>query len=142
MLTADGLLTDGFAANTGSAAVGLYLSGSFISGSDYQALLEKWEAKFGDVPPSQFHAHAYDATNILLDAIEEVAQVGDDGSLLIGRQALRDAITVTAGFNGVTGTLRCSETGDCASDESLGIYQITEDELSGGNWPPEVVFTP
>ena len=46
-------------------------------------------------PTAPFHAHAYDATNMVLDAIESVAQQGSDGSLLIGRQALRDALYAT-----------------------------------------------
>ena len=39
-------------------------------------------------PLSVFHAHAYDAANILLDAIEAVA-VEDGDSLTIDRAALR-----------------------------------------------------
>lgn len=139
---ADGLLVDGFPANTGPAAVGMYLSGPFVTGSAYDDLLSKWDAKFGGSPPSGFHGHAYDATNILLDAIEEVAIEGGDGTVLIPRQALRDAITATSGFAGVTGTLACSATGDCATGEALGIYEITDAEVSGGNWPPEAIWTP
>jgi len=138
---ADGLLVEGFPGNTGPAAVGMYLSGPFVQGSAYDELLAKWDAKFGGSPPSGFHAHAYDATNILMDAIEKVAVEGG-GTVLIPRQALRDAITATSGFNGVTGTLTCNETGDCATGEALGIYEITDAEVSGGNWPPEAVWTP
>ncbi|RMG90847.1 MAG: branched-chain amino acid ABC transporter substrate-binding protein [Chloroflexi bacterium] len=142
LMGADGLLVDSFPEATGPAAEGMYLSGPYITGSAYDEFLSKWEAKFGGSPPSGFHAHAYDATNILFDAIEKVAVQGDDGSLLIPRKALRDAIASTANFNGLTGTLTCSETGDCATGEALGIYQITDAEISGGNWPPEVVWTP
>ncbi len=139
---ADGLLSESFPSGTGPAAVGMYLSGPYVEGDAYQQLLAKWDTKFGGSPPSGFHAHAYDATNILLDAIEKVALKGDDGTLLIPRQALRDAVTATAGFRGVTGTLACNETGDCATGEALGIYRITDAEVSGGNWPPEAVWTP
>ncbi|NJN54762.1 MAG: ABC transporter substrate-binding protein [Anaerolineae bacterium] len=139
---ADGLLVEGFASNTGPAAVDMYLSGPYVQGGAYEELLAKWDAKFGGAPPSGFHGHAYDATNILLDAIEKVAIVGDDGTVLIPRQALRDAITATSGFNGVTGTLACNETGDCATGEALGIYKLTDAEVSGGNWPPEAIWTP
>lgn len=139
---ADGLLVEGFPASAGPAAVGMFLSGPYVTGDTYQGLLDKWDAKFGGAPPSGFHAHAYDATNILLDAIAKVAVVGDDGTVLIPRQALRDAITATSGFQGITGTLSCNETGDCATGEALGIYEITDAEVSGGNWPPAVVWTP
>ena len=138
---ADGLLVEGFAANTGSAAAGMYLSGPFVAGDAYAALLDKWEAKFGGSPPSGFHGHSYDATNILLDAIAEVAVQGDDGTVLIPRGALRDAITATSGFNGVTGTLACSDTGDCATGEALGVYELTQAEVDG-NWPIDPIWTP
>lgn len=139
---ADGLLVEGFPGNAGPAAVGMYLSGPYVEGGAYDDLLAKWDAQFGGSPPSGFHAHAYDATNILLNAIEQVAIEGDDGTLLIPRQGLRDAITATSGFDGVTGTLACNETGDCATGEALGIYEITEAEVNEGNWPPAVVWTP
>jgi branched-chain amino acid transport system substrate-binding protein len=92
--------------------------------------------------PSGFHAFAYDGTNIMLDAIESVAQVGSDGTVLIGRQALRDAMAATANFNGLSGNLTCNEYGDCATGEALGIFQITSAEINDGKWPPDVVWTP
>lgn len=141
LMGADGLLVDSFPEATGDAAIGMYLSGPFIAGEAYDAFLATWEEEIGGVPPSGFHAHAYDATNILLNAIEAVAQVGEDGTLLVGRQALRDAVTATADFVGLTGTLACNETGDCATGEALGIYEITQAEIDG-NWPPAVIWTP
>jgi len=142
LMGADGLLVESFPENAGSNAIGMYLSGPYITGEKYEELLAKWEAKYGGSPPSGFHAHAYDATNILLDAIEKVAQVGEDGSVLIGRQALRDAIYSTKDYPGVTGTLTCNQYGDCATGEALGIFQITAKEVDEDNWPPPVVWTP
>ncbi|MBP8001664.1 MAG: branched-chain amino acid ABC transporter substrate-binding protein [Chloroflexi bacterium] len=141
LMGADGLQTDSFPEASGEAAVGMYLSGPAVAGEAYDAFLSKWTEKYGGNPPSGFHAHAYDATNILLDAIASVAQVGGDGTILIGRQALRDAITGTSGFEGLTGVLACNETGDCATGEALAIYQLTEAEVNG-NWPPAVVWQP
>ncbi len=142
LMGADGLLSDSFPESAGSAADGMYLSGPFVVGDNYTEFLAKWAEQIGGVPPSGFHAHAYDAANILMNAIEEVAQVGADGTVLIGRQALRDAITATSNFSGLTGVLTCNETGDCATGEALAIFQITDAEISGGNWPPAVVWTP
>ncbi|MCO6450173.1 MAG: ABC transporter substrate-binding protein, partial [Caldilineales bacterium] len=116
--------------------------GPFVSGDVYGAFLAKWDAKYGGTPPSGFHAHAYDATNMLLDAFAAVAQVQDDGSILFGRQALRDALSATKDFNGLTGKLTCGSTGDCATGEALGIYELTDAEVTGGNWPPEAIWTP
>jgi branched-chain amino acid transport system substrate-binding protein len=138
---ADGLLADTFPENSGPNSVGMYLSGPYVAGADYDAFLQKWTDQIGGVPPSGFHAFAYDCTNMILDAITSVAQVGDDGTMLIGRQALRDAMTATSNYSGLTGTLTCNEYGDCATGEALGIFVIGDAEVNG-NWPPEVVWTP
>ena len=140
LIGADGLFVDSFPENTGPAAVGMYLSGPHVSGGDaYAELLSKWEAKTGGPPPSGYHAHAYDGTNIMLNAMEKAAQVGDDGTLLIGKQAVRDALNATKDYPGLTGTLTCSEHGDCATGQALAIFKIGEEELNG-NWPPPVVW--
>ena len=153
LMGADGLLSDSFPENAGPNVVGMYLSGPYVSGATYDAFLAKWDAKFGGVPPSGFHAFAYDGTNILLDAIEKVAVQDDDGTLHVGRQALRDAITGVTDYTGLTGKLNCSDDdysafgitnkshGDCATGGALGIFEITQAELDG-NWPPPVVYTP
>ncbi len=151
LMGADGLLADSFPENAGPNSVGMYLSGPYVSGAAYDEFLAKWEAKFGGVPPSGFHAFAYDATNILLNAIEAVAVVEDDGTIHVGRQAIRDWIAKLDGYQGLTGVLSCLEKvfegvgtskGDCATGEALGIFQITEAEYAEGNWPPPVVYTP
>ena len=153
LMGADGLLSDSFPENSGPNVVGMYLSGPYVSGAAYDDFLSKWEDKFGGVPPSGFHAFAYDGTNILFDAIEQVAVVDDDGTVHIGRQALRDAIAGFTDYTGLTGRLDCGDDdyssygisnashGDCATGEALGIFEITEEELNG-NWPPPVVYTP
>ncbi len=143
LMSADGSFVDSFPENTGEAAVGMYMSSPFLSPDDdaYGNLLAEWEEMFGGSPPSGFHAHAYDATNMLLNAIEEVAVEGDDGSLTIDRQALRDAVGATDGYEGITGTLTCGDTGDCATGEALAVYEITQAEVDG-NWPPPVIYQP
>jgi branched-chain amino acid transport system substrate-binding protein len=143
LMGADGLFADTFPEATGDSAVGMYLSGPFVSSENpaYAAFLDKWEAKFGGVPPSGFHAHAYDATNILLNSVEAVAVVDADGTVHIGRQALRDAMLSTSGFAGLTGNLTCDANGDCATGEALAIFLLGEAEVAG-NWPPPVFWRP
>lgn len=143
LMGADGLFADTFPEATGSAASGMYLSGPYVDVNNeaYKAFLQKWADQIGGVPPSGFHAHAYDATNILLNAIEEVAVVDADGTVHIGRQALRDAIYAVKGFAGLTGTLSCDENGDCATGEALGIFQLSDAEVNGA-WPPPVLWQP
>jgi len=148
LIGADGLLSDSFPENSGPNVVGMYMSGPYVSGAAYDDFLAKWDAKFGGSPPSGFHAFAYDATNILMDAIEKVAVVEDDGTLHVGRQALRDAVTATD-TTGLSGKVNCADKtfgelkahGDCATGGALGIYEITQAEVDG-NWPPAVVYTP
>jgi branched-chain amino acid transport system substrate-binding protein len=85
-----------------------------------------------------FHAHAYDAYNMIADAIESVAFV-EDGTTFIPRTALRDALFATSGYEGVTGTLTCDEFGDCA-DARISVSEVIEgdDGLEFSRiWPEE-----
>lgn len=136
LAAADGLQSPSFLDNTTSANEGMYASGPDLSFSNsfYQdEFLPAYMDKVGTETTAPFHAHSYDATMMVLDAIEEVAQVGDDGTLLIGRQDLRDALYATQGFEGITGTLNCDEYGDCA------FPQISVSRVEGGEfvriWP-------
>ena len=130
--------------NTGEAAIGIYVSGPLVSGEAYEDLLEQWEEEFGSDPPSGYHAHAYDATNLLLNALENVAIEYDDGSLTFGRQAIRDAIAATEDFPGLTGRLTCREdspfVGDCSPATALAVFEITEAEVYDDSWPPPVAW--
>ncbi|MFC2053997.1 branched-chain amino acid ABC transporter substrate-binding protein [Chloroflexota bacterium] len=151
LLGADGLLVDSFPENAGPNLIGGYLSGPYVMGSDYEEFLKKWEVRFGGVPPSGFHAFAYDATNILFDAIEKVAVVDSDGAIHVPRGALREAITETSNYLGLSGTLDCGDSdfgelgtshGDCATGDALGIFVLSEKEVNDGKWPPDVIYTP
>ena len=143
MMTADGALVASFPENTGDAAIGIYMSGPNVTGEAYEDFLMTWDDEIGGTPPSGFHAHAYDATNMLLDAVEAVAHEMDDGSVTIGRQALRDAIAAIEGYNGLTGELTCQDespyAGDCATGTALGVFKITEAEVVDDAWPPAIV---
>jgi len=150
LVGADGLLVASFPENSGANADGMYLSGPFVSGATYDDFLAKWDSKFGGVPPSGFHAFAYDGVNIMLDAIEEVAVEDSDGTIHIGRDALRKAMAATSNYSGLTGTLDCgtkefaagTSNGDCATGSALGIFVITSAEIDDDNWPPEAIYTP
>ncbi|HSK86812.1 MAG TPA: branched-chain amino acid ABC transporter substrate-binding protein [Anaerolineales bacterium] len=108
---------------------------------------EKHQAKFGGPPPSTFHLHAYDSFMIIKNAIEAVAVEDADGTLHIGRQALRDAVHATEGHEGLTGVLSCNETvepvkypGDCAA-AGIGIWEYHFGEF-GPPANPELIWTP
>lgn len=133
-----------FPENTGEAAVGIYVSGPLVSGDAYEKVLEQWVEEYGSDPPSGYHAHAYDATNLLLEALEAVAIVSDDGSLMFGRQAIRDAVAATEDYPGLTGRLTCREdspyAGDCSPGTALAVFIITEAEVFDDNWPPPLAW--
>ncbi len=135
---ADGILTPDWLDAAGDSAEGAVLSGPDLSFSgDFYAdefLPAYTDVSGEDAPISVFHAHAFDAYNLLADAIEEVAFT-DGGTTYIPRTALRDAFFATSGVEGITGTLTCDENGDCAD------AKISVSEVQGGEfvriWPEE-----
>lgn len=84
-------------------------------GKRYPELVEKYKKKYGEAPIQAFHQNAYDGMAVALQAIEKVAVQDDDGNTYIGRQALRDALFATKGFEGMSGEITCNEHGDCAA---------------------------
>jgi branched-chain amino acid transport system substrate-binding protein len=82
-------------------------------GPAHDAFVSRYQEEYGEEPTISYYAHWYDAANMLLKAIEAVAVQEEDGTLHIGRQALRDALYATAGYEGLTGSLTCDEYGDC-----------------------------
>ena len=133
---ADGHFSADFLKAAGASALGHYLSSPDFTafGPGYQDFLTKRAAKFGGDPLSVFHAHAYDATNILFAALDKVAVENADGSMTIGKGALRDAIFATKDFVGLTGTLSCNPSGDCGAPV-IGVYEITQENVDNVKLP-------
>lgn len=131
LAAADGVQSPDFLEAAGDAAEGMYVSGPDLGFANalYDTMLANYQERYGSEPLSVFHAHAYDATTMLLQAIENVAIEGDDGSLLIPRAALRAELFSTSGFEGITGTLTCDETGDCA-DPRIAVSQVQGSEFT------------
>jgi branched-chain amino acid transport system substrate-binding protein len=115
LMSAEGLYFDVFIQAVGEAGVGMYFVAPLKpEGSAYDDFVTRYEAKYAERPTNTpYHAHVYDAANLLLSAIEAVAVHEEDGTLHIGRQALRDALYATSGFQGLTGSLTCDPYGDC-----------------------------
>jgi ABC-type branched-subunit amino acid transport system substrate-binding protein len=130
LMATDGLLADGFPESGGSAAQGMYLSGHYQHGEAYEAFLERWVDRFGDPPSSFTHAQ-----------IEQAAQVSEDGEMLVGRQALRTAMSRIRGFEGVADNYSCNEFGDCASGQAMAVFQLTDAEIVDDQWPPAAIWT-
>ncbi len=142
LLGGAGLFVPSFPVGVGSSAVNnMYLVGPVVQGPEAAALQAEWRERFGSAPDGQVYGQAYDAANLLLTAVRNVAQEGRSGALLIGRQALREALQQTAVFSGATGVLTCSPTGDCGADSAIGVYRLSMAQVNGQTWPPELVWT-
>jgi branched-chain amino acid transport system substrate-binding protein len=114
LMSAEGLYLEAFLGAVGEAGVGLYMViPAKPEGPDHDVFVFRYRAKYGEEPTTSYYAHWYDAANMLFNAIEAVAVQEEDGRLHIGRQALRDALYATAGYQGLTGSLTCDEYGDC-----------------------------
>jgi branched-chain amino acid transport system substrate-binding protein len=135
LMVADGQFSPDFVAGAGDAAEGVFVSSpdleAFAGG--YDDFRAKHRDRYGEDPISIFHAHAYDAAMILMNAIEQVA-VQDGNTTYIPRQALRDAVGATQNHQGLTGNLNCDENGDCA-DPQIAVY-----EYHAGQFPPERIW--
>jgi len=135
---ADGILNPDWLAAAGDAAEGMVLSGPDLAfaGDFYEAefLPAYTEASGEEAPISVFHAHAYDAYNMLADTIESV-MISEGGTTYIPRTALKDAFFATSGYEGVTGTLTCNENGDCA-DAKISVSEV-KDGAFERIWPEE-----
>jgi branched-chain amino acid transport system substrate-binding protein len=126
---ADGLFTrDWIEAAGAGRAEGVYVSHARLTPFDKdfyeQEYLPAHEEKFGK-PLTEFHAYAFDAMNLLADAIEAVAIRGGGGALRIPRTALKDELFATEGFEGITGLLTCNTYGDCQQQHTMAIHQVS-----------------
>jgi branched-chain amino acid transport system substrate-binding protein len=128
LAAADGMISGAAIEAVGEAGEGMYFSGPDLSfsGDTYEKFLAAYIEKYGSEPISVFHAHAFDAANMIFACIEKVG-VDDNGTLHIGRQALRDCLYATSGFSGITGTLTCNQYGDCA-DPKISVSQLQNAE--------------
>ena len=134
LMGSDGLYSPDVMKTAGAAVEGFEVSSPLVQGPAYDAFVVKYKAKFGELPINIFHAHAYDAMNIMFAAITKVAVQQPDGTVYIPRQALRDAVAATKDFVGLTGVLTCNPDGDCANP-IIGVYKY-----HSGQYPPELIW--
>jgi branched-chain amino acid transport system substrate-binding protein len=127
LISSDGLLSGDFVSQTSDINQGMYLSGPALVPED-QAFAEKYRTRYGEDPNASYHLQGYDAAMLIFEAIKQTA-VSNGGTLLIGRQAIRDAIRGVRAFTGVSGPLTCSQYGDCASP-NISIFQVRNSDFS------------
>lgn len=128
LAAADGMISPAAVEAVGEAGEGMYFSGPDLSfsGAIYEKFLATYIEKYGSEPISVFHAHAFDAANMIFACIDKVG-IEDGGDLHIGRQALRTCLYATSGYQGITGTITCNEYGDCA-DPKISVSQLQSGE--------------
>jgi len=145
LMGADGLLVDNFLGLPESE--GMYFSGpdqrygdnaNGITGKTAEEVLATYNETYGEAPSAAFWAHAYDATILLLSAIDAVAVDDGSGALTIDRQALRDQINSTSGYEGLIGTLTCDEFGDCGATKITVVQNSDPTDIAVGK--ENVVF--
>jgi len=117
----DGCFTErDFIKAGGKASIGSYIT--YAKEPD-PAWVKKFEAKYG--PRQTFSPQAYDAATILMKAVEKVAKKQPDGSLIIGKKALRNAVADTK-YEGITGKIGFDPYGD-RTGSVVVIYKVVEE---------------
>lgn len=146
LVGADGGIQADFKNLAGDAVLKLKLaiqdSDPALLGPGYPNFVKRYKAKFGENPIGNFHQNGYDAGLIAVEALKKVAKSDKDGSLYIGRKALRDAIFATKGLQGLQGPLTCSQHGDCG-EYKFGVYQyasVSDGFELGKN--PKKIYSP
>ncbi len=118
-------------------AVDVYLSGlefnfegnvNGVTGRRADEVYAAYQERYGSSANPAYVALAYDATVVLLRAIE-AASVAVGESLYIDRARLREALTNTADFDGVIGTISCDAFGDCGT-RRIHISHYTDPSVS------------
>lgn len=127
MMGSDALYTTEIGTAAGADADGFKVTG--LDSQQYSAayashFVPAYTAKFGVAPSeSAYSAYGYDAFSVIKLAIVNAAVPQPNGHLLIGRTALRNALYAISGVSGLTGTLTCTTTGDCAATPAIGVYE-------------------
>lgn len=138
LMSADGTFSPDYIKAAGTAAVGQLISSPDTSkfADKYQDFLAEHKAKYGGDPLSVFHAHAYDAANLVFAALQKVAITDADGTTWIPRTSYRAALYDSKDIQGLTGPLNCNASGDCGAP-ILAVYEVTAREVGPPiTWPP------
>jgi branched-chain amino acid transport system substrate-binding protein len=141
----DGCAAPDYGQVAGDAANDSLLSSPDLSGFQDAAFyrdqfLPQYREQFGSAPTAAFHAHAYDAANILFDAIERVA-IREGDNVFVPRTALKDAVLGTRNYRGLTGTISCNPLGDCAAVIPIALYRVPDDPFVGEKTDAKPIFS-
>ncbi len=137
------LLSADFIEAAGPSVVGFIIGYPDISpeamGKGYPKFVDEYKKMFNEAPISGYHANAYDAAEMAIDAIKKVAKTDSAGNLYIGKKAFHDAIFAVK-FAGLSGPIACDAHGQCAKFKPA-VYQFVSDDpktFSMGKNPKKV----
>ena len=142
-LMSDGALIEStFFDAVGDAAKGMYFVGPSPPppGPAVDELQNTYRVKYQTEPPTSYYTSAYDAAGILFAALERASVKRNNGSLVLGRQALRDALLATRQYPGVAGLLQCDEFGDCGAPR-FNVLRMDDPSRGVAGLAANVVYT-
>jgi branched-chain amino acid transport system substrate-binding protein len=121
----DGIYIDTFITQGGTAAEGSYVTFGGLPPSrltgEGQEFVEKFEKKYGEV--HGYTAYAYEAANVMLDALERAAKDGE-----VDREEVIQEIFATENYGGVLGTWGFDEDGDTTLTE-LSVNKVVKGQF-------------
>ncbi|MFM8526941.1 MAG: branched-chain amino acid ABC transporter substrate-binding protein [bacterium] len=146
LLTSDGCFNSEVLAAAETASLQLDASGPDVRDLDSnrfygQELLPAYRESFGESPTAIFHAHAFDAANLIFDALRRSALEGEDGYLAVPRSEFRTALFATEGYDGFSGTLECNDLGDCQVTSLISIYATPDWPVEGGRQDAAPIYS-
>ena len=123
----DGIFVDELLAQAGDAAEGIYVTFGGLPESELSAegqeFVETYESKYDDqIQP--YTAYAYEAANVMLDAIERASENGE-----VSRETVLQEIFATEDYEGVLGTWSFDEDGDTTLTE-LSVQTVEGGEFT------------
>ena len=145
LMAADGMLVDNYMEIPESE--GVFMSGPDLNfegnsnaatGQTGDGFLAAYEAEFGEAPSAAFWAHAYDATTLLLSAIE-AASSKDGDTLVVDRAGVREFMSGVSSWPGIIGSISCDDFGDCGSQRIAVVQHNDSSDIAAGK--NNVVFT-
>lgn len=110
----------------GSLLTNIYTIAPFSNTATYAAFAQRFSSN-SEAMPTPYGAAAYDATLMLLEAVDQSVFRRADGSYVMGKTTLRDHLYETAGFEGVTGRITCTSWGNCGAP-NIGVFQYVANE--------------
>jgi branched-chain amino acid transport system substrate-binding protein len=126
-MSADGLRNQDFVALAGRAAEGAYATVSVpVEGPSLADFLDGYQRTFGERPPGPYHTHAYDAAQIILDAVVAASTRSADGTIVTDRVLVASYVRNLREYQGLTGRLSANGRGELISDARIEISCVVD----------------